>query len=610
MDAQRTSVLLFGVLLVLVLVLLCVVSGSSAISNSGGNEAFDDPTYLSVLNVTSAHRPLSVCIPEALAPCTVPIQALTSIKAPLTPAVQQEGSCDLYCTDMISAWLLNSGSQRDNVVAACPRNDVVLTLTACLGHGNIPHTPPTSSGISLHDLVMAGDTIACAGPLEQRMVLDMCSCASLHILTAPIPEKGVGTRTVAYMRPLGNSDVELAQHRPNAVNVNLPKIDPAIFAVRQPLAKLAGTTVSATSVLMGGSSLTDDPRVLAAVSALTGVDPMWALAELNYASKYLTLLPSTRDLLRPIDAVAKTRSGSEALTDESYGISTVSVLREGFFAPPQTFPAMTLVSYDPIDAYMTSTTRDGMCRVLEVRHPYIGAARMRLGDRVVLRMQAIKKHDGEYIVQALPHKDRGTVLVTWFEVTYDAITFTDVKAVRLVDRGNPAPVVMRALVGAMQRGDLWPNAQLHMGDPVLMRNLRNTDGSTGVWTRVTELHGTSVTLEAAAGTHPHTAASDGSCVTSPTTEIKSVCLAEGGLWDAPCTADDQCPFFQKNKRYPNYRGGCLESGWCEMPLGVQQPSFRTAVGEPVCHEGVGEPCTDIAFPLDEYERSVFTIAPA
>lgn len=241
---------------------------------------------------------------------------------------------------------------------------------------------------------------------------------------------------------------------------------------------------------------------------------------------------------------------------------------------------------------MTSTTRDGRCRVLAVRHPYIGAARMRPGDRVVLRDQTVSKHNGNYIVTTTGVK--GTVLVSWVEADYDAVSFTDEKTVG----------AMTARLDAIK--GLWPRVfDIQVADRMLLRNLNNPNGIKGVWTTVTSVNtegtGTgTVTIQTLDPDLGHTAASDGSCMTSPTTEIKSVCKADGGLWDAPCTSDDQCPYFQKNTEYPNYRGGCLDSGWCEMPLGVTQPSYRTAIGKAFSHGML-----DIAFPLDQYERYVF-----
>ena len=76
-----------------------------------------------------------------------------------------------------------------------------------------------------------------------------------------------------------------------------------------------------------------------------------------------------------------------------------------------------------------------------------------------------------------------------------------------------------------------------------------------------------------------------------------------GVWDAPCQADTDCPYFQKNRVYHNYFGGCVD-GRCQMPLGVKTVGYRGASGQPMCY---GDPSCkngDYAFPLDTFERLV------
>lgn len=60
--------------------------------------------------------------------------------------------------------------------------------------------------------------------------------------------------------------------------------------------------------------------------------------------------------------------------------------------------------------------------------------------------------------------------------------------------------------------------------------------------------------------------------------------AKRTVWDRPCETNLECPFYQANKNYPNYRGGCND-GYCEFPLGVQRLSFRTfdPNTKPICH---------------------------
>jgi len=44
-----------------------------------------------------------------------------------------------------------------------------------------------------------------------------------------------------------------------------------------------------------------------------------------------------------------------------------------------------------------------------------------------------------------------------------------------------------------------------------------------------------------------------------------------GVWDKECRKDEECPFYQANKNYPNNFGGCI-SGKCQMPYGLTQIS--------------------------------------
>jgi hypothetical protein len=82
-----------------------------------------------------------------------------------------------------------------------------------------------------------------------------------------------------------------------------------------------------------------------------------------------------------------------------------------------------------------------------------------------------------------------------------------------------------------------------------------------------------------------------------------------GVWDRPCTRDEDCPFFNKNQNYPNKRGGCDGYGFCEMPIGVKRMGFKKfdSTSHPICHGG---PCEktgimaspDYVFPDDRIER--------
>lgn len=53
------------------------------------------------------------------------------------------------------------------------------------------------------------------------------------------------------------------------------------------------------------------------------------------------------------------------------------------------------------------------------------------------------------------------------------------------------------------------------------------------------------------------------------------CLIEGGVWDAPCVTNSDCPFYKANKNYPNEFGGCdPETGNCQIPSGLTKVGYR------------------------------------
>lgn len=65
---------------------------------------------------------------------------------------------------------------------------------------------------------------------------------------------------------------------------------------------------------------------------------------------------------------------------------------------------------------------------------------------------------------------------------------------------------------------------------------------------------------------------------------KDACERDGGVWDRPCVRDDDCPFFEIGRMHVYPRGGCMNSGYCEMPMGVTAISYRVTDGEPMLHD--------------------------
>jgi hypothetical protein len=102
------------------------------------------------------------------------------------------------------------------------------------------------------------------------------------------------------------------------------------------------------------------------------------------------------------------------------------------------------------------------------------------------------------------------------------------------------------------------------------------------------------------------------CVGDPSKNTKASCEANPkNVWDRPCVTNTECPFYQSNVYYRNYRGGCID-GTCEMPVGVKVRGFRYAENkdDALCH---GCPIDNLkccktqrlpnyAFTMDRHER--------
>jgi hypothetical protein len=101
------------------------------------------------------------------------------------------------------------------------------------------------------------------------------------------------------------------------------------------------------------------------------------------------------------------------------------------------------------------------------------------------------------------------------------------------------------------------------------------------------------------------------CFTNPSTQVREQCVEDGDVWDRPCFANEECPYYRANRNYYNHRGGCRD-GFCEMPMGVRTVGFRHAKGVPLCRGCVdpfqaGGCCPDqespdYVFEGDEFQR--------
>lgn len=61
-----------------------------------------------------------------------------------------------------------------------------------------------------------------------------------------------------------------------------------------------------------------------------------------------------------------------------------------------------------------------------------------------------------------------------------------------------------------------------------------------------------------------------------------------GLWDKPCSENEDCPFYKANANYNNKKGICNKStGYCELPLGMKNMGYHyfipTSITKPYCY---------------------------
>jgi hypothetical protein len=46
-----------------------------------------------------------------------------------------------------------------------------------------------------------------------------------------------------------------------------------------------------------------------------------------------------------------------------------------------------------------------------------------------------------------------------------------------------------------------------------------------------------------------------------------------GVWDKSCNYNEDCPYYKRNRNYPNSRGGCI-NGYCEMPINLKRFGYK------------------------------------
>jgi hypothetical protein len=69
----------------------------------------------------------------------------------------------------------------------------------------------------------------------------------------------------------------------------------------------------------------------------------------------------------------------------------------------------------------------------------------------------------------------------------------------------------------------------------------------------------------------------GYCFFKPNVQNKIQCESVDengtGVWDKSCVYNEDCPYYKRNRNYPNSRGGCV-NGYCEMPINLNRFGYK------------------------------------
>ena len=455
----------------------------------------------------------------------------------------------------------------------------------------------------------------------------------------------------------------------NVMRLRVPICHPGTVDVRQRLLphvkgiRKTYSVLSVNSIVYGSSSVAGHPMFSAVVRSLVldgGVedDQRGNVSFVTTANNFLTYhgLPffdEAREVMRPVDNEAYKKEFTTATSPLSVGRPKFQVLEQFSEGNGEADEApITLAVTDEEVRGFHTTLHGGNVKVMTLPSATVRDVALKVGDRINLGGQRRKTENGSYVV------------VTAEGVSDDDTTRSDERCVMtspLWVRYGHDPEVDRAAAidddesgreGSSEKNDSdvlltfggrndaegseedrrrFVMGLLSEGDGVFVANV----GEVGVLGKVRAqkrtvrrkndtktLRKSTVILadmrkDGLVGSDDRRRNPYYRCVGAPLTLVPEQCEAEGGSWDRPCMIDAECPYFQTNRKYPNYRGGCV-NGHCEMPLGVERVGYRGHSSQsdtsfPLCHGcrrdpfGPGccrdqAPSPDYAFEMDEYER--------
>ena len=401
--------------------------------------------------------------------------------------------------------------------------------------------------------------------------------------------------------------VDLRKHfeviLPNSALRRTLKVDAALFVRKDPERESAAREATVVASVVKRASAT----------LLKSQDSKEVLSRTTYFEAHFELHPAAKLALE-----AETeRLASRLEQPLEVGIPEHAVLEQ--FAEKKTLPPLDLTADGAemdvqfrYDSQIPWVKRVEFSRAALERLPPGLAA----GDVVRLTNQSRSDENDRYVIT---EASSGRVLgSTYPEIAAPKARVQAEEApIVLISRASDRDVSKVGMRATVDRADLpaWFAASAKAGDPAVLAIKRDR-----IPARLLALDAQTATF-ASESEDPRQlpASAFERCATHPDRKTRAQCESERGplgeaqprgTWDRPCVWDSDCPFYQKNQTYFNHRGGCMDGGYCELPVGVRRAAFRKYEGEPSCHgcpEEGGRCCAkqknpDYAFDLDEFER--------
>ena len=295
------------------------------------------------------------------------------------------------------------------------------------------------------------------------------------------------------------------------------------------------------------------PRMLSQKSAVTLLarhllNSKEALARTTYYAKYFDMAPGTMAAIKASSPVilipAEHFVSSSSPMSQSQNIEHDSItIRE---------------INEPLPTTDYGVMYQGQVRVF-IAPPHVKGVPLRVGDLLIILGQARSVENGEYRVCEL---DRNAALLCSPAVINEG---QDVRSLMLL----PGDIVFVAT---------------NIDDP-------NSWGREGVVTDTFDVSfdPDDLIVRRKRSQNNKINSPDEICMSNRTLLTKEACEREkNGIWDRPCANDIECPYFVPGKLFNHVRGGCMNSGYCEMPYGVEAISFRKGRGVPMCRGGGSE----------------------